>query len=327
MNGALRVADLFNPHNVAVLALDGVVPFDLGIACDVFGRVPGNPAPYVLQVCGERRKVRTRYMQLEVKHDLSALDAADTIIVPGIDEDFATASPKVIAALRRAAGRGARIASICSGAFVLAEAGLLDGRRATTHWIATDILAHRFPAIEVDPGALFVDEGQILTSAGVAAGIDLCLHMIRLDHGAALAADCARLAVVAPERHGGQAQFIVHAPPGSPSSLAPLLEWMAENTDVDQSLEALSKRAGMSARTLIRRFREQTGTTPLQWSSLARVRRVQSLLETTNMALEQIAHEVGFGSISTLRQRFQDVVGVSPLAYRRQFQDKALRAA
>lgn len=321
------MADVLTAHKVAVLALDGVVPFDLGIACDLFGRAPGDPPPYAVQVCGERRMVRTRYMRLEAPHDLRPLDQAETIIVPGIDEDAAPPSSKVLDALRRAAGRGARIASICSGAFVLAQAGLLDGRRATTHWIAADRLARLFPSVEVDPSVLYVDEGQILTSAGVAAGVDLCLHMIRRDHGAALAAECARLAVVAPERHGGQAQFIVHAPPTSPSSLAPLLDWMAENVHVDQSLELLAARAGMSVRTLIRRFREQTGCTPLRWTTLARVRQAQWALEATDRSVEQIAQDVGFGSPSTLRQRFQEVVGVSPTTYRRQFQDKALKAA
>ena len=306
------------PHRVAVLALDSVVPFDLGIACDMFGMAPGEPRPYAVSVCGERRRVRTRYMSLALEHGLAALAEAQTVVVPGVDPQIEV-RPAVLDALRRAAARGARVASICTGAYVLAAAGLLDGRRAATHWRFAEALAQRFPAVEVDAAALFVDEGAILTSAGVAAGADLCLHMIRLDHGAAYAAQCARNAVLAPERHGGQAQFLVHAPPASPASLAPLLAWMEANTGADQSLEALAARAGMSVRTLVRRFREQTGVTPLRWTTLARVRQVQAALETTDRSVEQIAHAVGFGSPSNLRQRFAETVGVSPAAYRRQF--------
>lgn len=314
------------PHIVAVLALDGVVAFDLGIACDTFGFAPGDPQPYEVRVCGETRRVRSRHMDLQLRHGLEALDTADTIIVPGVPPPRAP-FPRTLAALRRAAERGARVTSICTGAFVLAAAGLLDGRRAATHWAAAADLARLHPRVEVDPSVLFVDEGRILTSAGVAAGVDLCLHMIRRDHGAAYAAECARYAVVAPERHGGQAQFVVHAPPSSPASLAPLLDWMAAHLDADQSLEALAERAGMSVRTFLRRFREQTGVTPLRWTTLARVRRVQSLLETTQTPVERIAWETGFGSPSHLRLKFSEIVGVSPAAYRRQFNGAAHGAA
>ena len=314
------------PHIVAVLALEGWVAFDLGIAVDMFAFAPGEPRPYEVRVCGETRRVRSRQMDLQVPHGLEALEAADTIIVPGVPPETPR-SARVLAALRRAAERGARVTSICTGAFVLAEAGLLDGKRATTHWGSTALLAARFPQVEVDPAVLYVDEGRILTSAGVAAGADLCLHMIRRDHGAALAAACARGAVLPLERHGGQAQFISHAPPSSPSSLAPLLAWMAENLAADQSLEALADRAGLSVRTLLRRFREQTGETPLRWTTLARVRRVQALLETTNRPVELLAHDAGFGSVSQLRARFAEIVGVSPAAYRRQFNREPLDRA
>ncbi|HKU39900.1 MAG TPA: helix-turn-helix domain-containing protein, partial [Polyangiales bacterium] len=229
-------------------------------------------------------------------------------------------SSKLLGALRAAARRGARIASICSGAFILAAAGLLDGKRATTHWLAAAELARRYPAIEVDASVLYVDNGQILTSAGVAAGLDLCLHMIRSDHGAAFAADIARVAVMPLERAGGQSQFIAHEPPSPDgASLEPVLRWMEKNLHAPLTLQQIARRAGTSSRTLNRRFREQTSTTPLQWLLHARVRRAQRLLETTAHSVESIAAAVRFGSASTLRDHFQRVVVASPRDYRRAF--------
>ena len=312
-------------HVVAALALHGVVPFDLAIACDVFGRAvpPGVDPPYDVRVCGEARVVRSGCFDLRVRFGLDALADADTVVVPGIEDITAPVPARAIAALQAAAGRGARIASICSGAFVLAASGLLDGRRATTHWLAARELAARYPRVRVDANVLFVDNGQVLTSAGAAAGLDLCLHLVRRDLGAAAAADAARLAVMPLEREGGQAQFITHAPPSSGASLEPLLTWLAENMHRQVDLYEMARQTATSSRTLSRRFREQTGTTPLQWLQTARVRRAQSLLETTELSIEQVATEVGFATATTFRDRFFRTVGLSPTAYRKSFGAKS----
>jgi transcriptional regulator GlxA family with amidase domain len=309
---------------VAVLMPDRVVSFDLAIACAVFGRTaPGEAARYRLHVCGETETVRSDHFSVVAPSGLSRVAQASTVIVPGIDDLDAPVSPRLIKVLRAAAARGARIASICTGAFVLAAAGLLDGRRATTHWLATSALAARYPSIKVDPDVLFVDEGQILTSAGAAAGMDLCLHMLRLDHGAAVAANAARLAVTPLAREGGQAQFIVQPPPTSTESLAPLLEWLDRNLHRPMTVEAMAERASASLRTFSRRFRQQMGTTPLQWLLAARVRKAQSLLETTDMPVERVATLAGFESAPAFRDRFHRTVGVSPSAYRRSFGSRA----
>jgi transcriptional regulator GlxA family with amidase domain len=310
-------------HTVAVLALDGVIGFDLTTPLETFGRtrLPDGRSPYRLRVCAPSEEVDAGAFTIRAPWGLEALEEADTIIVPGVAAPAARRPPEVIAALRRAAEAGTRIASICVGAFVLAEAGLLDGRRATTHWAAAGLLADRYPAVEVDPDVLYVHDGQILTSAGAAAGLDLCLYMIRCDHGSAVAADAARLSVMALEREGGQAQFIVHEQPPTPrgSTLEPLLRWMEDNSARDLTLDEIAAHAGMSTRTLNRRFREQTGTTPLQWLHRARVRRAQHLLETTTHPVDRIAAQVGFGSPTAFRDRFKRVAGLSPNAYRRAF--------
>jgi transcriptional regulator GlxA family with amidase domain len=225
----------------------------------------------------------------------------------------------VLEALRAAARGGTRIASICVGAFTLAAAGLLDGLRATTHWAAAKELSNRYPDIDVDADVLFVDNGQVLTSAG-GAGLDLCLHIISQDHGSAVAPDAARVAVMPLERDGGQAQFIVYERPDADgSNLEPLLRWMEENAHRELTLEDIAARATMSTRTLNRRFREQTGTTPLRWLRRSRIRRAQYLLETTGHSIERIALQVGFGSPTSFRDRFKKLVGTNPSAYRRAF--------
>lgn len=318
-------------HIVAVLATHGVVPLDLAIPCGVFGHspVPGTKAHYEVLLCGEAKTLRSHFFKIIPPYGLEHVAKADTVVVPGIEDIDAPISPRVTAALRAAAKRGARIASICSGAFVLAAAGLLDGRRATTHWLAASVLASRYSAITVDPSVLFIDEGPVLTSAGAAAGLDLCLHLVRKDLGATAAADAARLAVMPLERHGGQAQFIKHAPPQSSASLAPLLRWIEENLHRSITVTDMAGRAATSQRTFNRRFRQQTGTTPLQWLLTARVRRAQSLLETTHESIERIAALAGFDSASTFRDRFRRAVGLSPSEYRRSFcgrRDSAGRA-
>lgn len=308
-------------HRVAILALDHVVSFDLAVPLEVFGwaRLEGDRPAYEVVVCGPGATVSTGAFDLQLRHGLDALADAHTVIVPGTREPLAPLDPRVGAALRDAAGRGARVASVCSGAFVLAAAGLLDGRRATTHWLGAADLAARYPAITVDPDVLYVDEGAIATSAGAAAGLDLCLHLVRRDFGAEVAARVARLSVMPLERAGGQAQFIEHAPPEPHESLEPLMRWMEARVDQELTLARIAAEGLMSQRTLSRRFREQAGTTPLQWLLRARVRQAQRLLETTDLDMASVAARVGFGSVSTFRDRFRRVLGVSPQGYRKAF--------
>ncbi|HEX4740686.1 MAG TPA: helix-turn-helix domain-containing protein [Caulobacteraceae bacterium] len=308
-------------HRVAILALNDVSPGDLAIPWEVFSRAPdrdGSPA-YVVRVCAEAPEICAGAFRLRAPWTLAEAALADTVIVPGRSEAKAPIAETVLETIRAAHGRGARVASICSGAFVLAAAGLLDGRRATTHWLAAPALAAAYPSVRVDADVLFVDEGSVLTSAGASAGLDLCLHMIRRDHGQAVAAEAARLAVAPLDRAGGQAQFIRREPPASSASLAALLEWMATHLDERLTLEDLARWAAASPRTLSRRFRAQTGLSPLQWLLIARVRRAQELLETTSLPIEAVALRAGFESAGALRERFRRVFGVSPLAYRGTF--------
>ncbi|WP_433382166.1 GlxA family transcriptional regulator [Actinoplanes sp. CA-142083] len=311
-------------HRVVVLALDGVIPFDLATPIEVFGRLrlQGDVKAYDVRVCAPTPEVHAGQFTLRAPHGLEALEEADTIIVPGREEPADDVPEKVLISLRTAAARGTRIASICVGAFVLAATGLLDGRRATTHWLGASSFAAMFPKVDLDPAVLYVDEGQFLTSAGAAAGLDLCLHLIRTDHGSAVAADAARLSVMPLEREGGQAQFIVPEQPPAPrgSTMEPLLRWLGESAGRDLTLDEIAAHAGMSTRTLNRRFREHTGTTPLRWLHLARIRRAQHLLETTTQAVDRIGGAVGFGSPTAFRDRFKRVVGTSPQRYRQAFQ-------
>jgi transcriptional regulator GlxA family with amidase domain len=317
-----RSANGTRPHVVAVVAFDGVVLGDLSTACEVFGlarRKDGQPA-YDVRVCSESVDVLSTHVALRVPWRLSSLARADTVMVPGINDLNRPIPAAVLRAIRRAADRGARVASICTGAFVLAATGVLDGLRATTHWLAAGDLARRHPSINLDANVLYVDNGRVLTSAGAAAGFDLCLHMVRRDLGADIAASVARLAVMPLERAGGQAQFIEHAPPSqAPGAIRPLLTWMEQNLSRELPLPVLARRAAMSTRTLSRRFREQVGATPAAWLAHARVRRAQRLLETTNLAVEHVAVQAGFGSAAVMREHFGVVVGTNPLAYRRAF--------
>ncbi|MEV6426435.1 helix-turn-helix domain-containing protein [Nocardia sp. NPDC051463] len=310
-------------HTVAVLALDKVIPFDLSTPIEVFTRirVPDGRTPYRVRVCGATQTVDAGAFTLQPRWGMEALAGADTIILPGCSDPTAPIPPEVIDALKLAAHNGTRIASICSGAFILAATGLLDGHRATTHWLAAELLAARYPLIQVDPNVLYVDNGHILTSAGASAGIDLCLHLIRRDHGAAVAAAAARLSVMPLEREGGQAQYIVQdklpAPRGS--VLEPVLHWMEDNAARELTLDDIALHAGMSTRTLNRHFREQTGTTPIQWLHRTRIRHAQYLLEATAHPVDRIAGQVGFGSPTAFRDRFKRIVGTSPNAYRSAF--------
>lgn len=310
-------------HTVAVLALDRVIPFDLSTPIEVFTRTrsPDGRPGYQVRICAEHPEVDAGLFALRAPWGLDGLEDADTIIIPGTASPTDPLSPAVRHALKAAAASGTRIASICSGAFPLAAAGLLGGLRATTHWAAADLLATAYPDIEVEPGVLYVDNGQILTSAGASAGLDLCLHLIRRDYGSAVAADAARLSVMPLEREGGQAQFIVQPLPSAPrgSALEPLLIWLQTSLARDLTVADIAAHAGMSPRTLTRRFREQTGASPLQWLHRARVRHAQHLLETTDHTVERIGAQVGFASSTAFRDRFKRVTGVSPHTYRRTF--------
>jgi len=314
-------------HRVVTLVFDRVPPFELGVACEVFG-LPrpeiADPWPYSHRVCSpDAPLVRTAAgFTLGGVESLSVLERADTIIVPawpGLDER--APDPPVAAALRRAHRRGARLLTVCSGAFALAHAGLLDGRRATTHWMYAERLARRFPAVKVDPDVLYVDEGSILTSAGTAAGIDLCLHVMRCDHGAAIANAVARRMVVPPHRDGGQAQFVEAAviDDDGADPLAATLDWALEHLDGPLPVDALARRALMSPRTFARRFRAAAGTTPLQWVLRQRLLRAQQLLETTDLPVDVIAHRCGFGSAAVLRVHFRRSLDTNPVSYRRTF--------
>ncbi|MFC8296470.1 GlxA family transcriptional regulator [Micromonospora orduensis] len=309
-------------HTVAVLALDSVVPFDLATPMEVFQRtrLPDGRAGYRVLVCAATPTVAAGAFSMAVPWGLDVLVDADTVVVPGVSDPAAATPSAVLDALRAAAANGARIASICGGAFTLAATGLLDGHRATTHWLATGQLAAQHPRIQVDPNVLYVDNGQFLTSAGAAAGLDLCLHLVRRDHGAAVAADAARLSVMPLERAGGQAQFITHAPPAPEgATLEPLLAWMRANTRRELTLADIARHAGVSTRTLNRHFRDQTGTTPLRWLHRVRVHQAQHLLETTAQPVDRVATQVGFGSTTAFRDRFKRITGTSPQAYRRSF--------
>ncbi len=312
-------------HTVAAVVPDGAPMFEVGVVCEVFGLKRSELADpwYDLLLCGVGgTSVRTQAgFVLEAPHPLTALRTADTVVVcPGDDR---AADPELLAELRAAHRRGARIASICTGAFTLAEAGLLDGRRATTHWMHAADLANRYPQIEVQPDVLYVEDGGIYTSAGTASGVDLCLHLVRLDHGAEVANALARRMVVPPHRDGGQAQYVqAPLPRHHDDGIGPLLDWALEHLADPLSLDDLAQRGNMSTRTLARRFHDATGNTPLQWLHLQRIRRVQQLLESTDLPIEQVASRSGFGTAANLRQHFARTVGVSPQRYRRTFRGR-----
>ena len=256
---------------------------------------------------------------IDVERGLDAAADADLVCVPAMRRDHVVPGP-VIEALQAAHDRGARLLSVCSGAFMLGEAGLLDGRRCTTHWRHTRELADRFPLARVVPEVLYVDDGQVITSAGTAAGLDACLHLWREEYGAAIAGAVARRMVVPPQRDGGQAQYIVRAVPEcNAETLGPLLAWISENLGEDLGVERLARESHMSARTFARRFRDETGTTPHAWVTRQRVIAAEELLEQSSQSIDWIAAEVGFGNAATLRHHFGKVRGVSPQQYRRQF--------
>jgi AraC family transcriptional activator FtrA len=316
-------------HRVVALCLDGVVALDLAGPAHAFTTASrrGDGALYEFTTCspnGGELSTATGF-GIVPEHDLTALTRAQTVLVPAWAGVFDPAPEEALEALRDASRRGARVFSVCTGAFVLAQAGLLDGRRATTHWAFADELAARFPAIEVDAAALYVDEGEVMTSAGVSAGLDLALHVIRTDFGAAVGAEVARRMVAPPHREGGQAQFIARsvdasdAPGGPQPSLEPTRHWAVERLAEPLDVAAMARHAAVSPRTFARRFREETGTTPLQWLLSQRVLEARRLLEETDLPVDEIAWRSGFGTAASLRDHFRRATATSPTAYRRSF--------
>ncbi|MEH0934408.1 GlxA family transcriptional regulator [Micromonospora psammae] len=314
-------------RSVAVLALDQVAPFELGVLAEVFGtdRTDDGFPAYRFQVCSpDGRPVRTSSgFDLAPHADLAPLEEADLVAVPAHQSSGATPAC-VLDALRRAAERGAYLFSVCSGAFILGEAGLLDGRECTTHWRYVDELQRRHPAARVRCNSLYVQDGRLLTSAGTAAGIDASLHLVRQAHGSATATRLARRMVVPPHRDGGQSQYVEAPIPKAPEAptLEPVLEWLMGHLDRPTTVDELAARAGMSARTFARRFRAETGTTPHDWLTNQRVLLARRLLEETRLSVDTVADRAGFGDAAVLRHHFTRRVGTTPHAYRTTFHDR-----
>ncbi|WP_419996511.1 GlxA family transcriptional regulator [Streptomyces boninensis] len=312
-------------HRIVALVQPPQATFELALAAEVFGVTRSDRPRYDFRVCAEHPgPVPTLAgYDMHVTHGLDALDDADTVILPGKHRPADPASPTVLAALRAAHRRGARLAAICSGAFLLAEAGLLDGRRAATHWRHAAELARLAPAAEVDIDVLYVDDGSIATSAGSAAGIDLCLSLVRRDHGAAYAAMVARNMVVPPQREGGQLQYADRPPDaGDAGSLGPVLEWAESRLAEPIGVAELAARAGLSQRTLARRFEEELRTSPGRWLLARRVAAARALLEQTDLPVEAVAVRCGLHSAVNLRRRFHQALRTTPGAYRRAFRTR-----
>ncbi|MFI5974099.1 GlxA family transcriptional regulator [Streptomyces sp. NPDC051452] len=311
--------------NVAAVLLDGVHPFELGVVCEVFGidrSDEGLPVYDFAVVSAEGPDLATHCgFTVSTPHGLERLEEADLIAVPAGETYTERAYPEeLLAALRRAVDRGARVLSVCSGVFVLAAAGLLDGRRCTVHWHDADQLARRYPRLRVEPDVLYVDEDPVITSAGTAAGIDACLHLVRKEQGPEVANKIARRMVVPPHRDGGQAQYIERPlPRASCDTVGDVLAWMEAHLDQEVTVEQLAARALMSPRTFARRFQQETGTTPYRWILRQRVLLAQELLERTDETMDAIAWRAGFGTAAALRHQFVRALGTTPNAYRRAF--------
>jgi transcriptional regulator GlxA family with amidase domain len=308
-------------HRVAVLVLEGAKPLDVGIPAQVFTHRASMP--YEVRVCGAAAGLVTGGdgLAYHVAEGLEALATADTVFIPGYREPAREDPPSaVVEALLEAHARGARLAAISTGAFALAATGLLDGRRATTHWHYTRVMQEKYPLVRVDENVLFVDEGQVLTSAGAASGVDLCLHLVRRDHGVGLSNQVARRLVAAPYRSGGQAQFVPRSVPEPLGEFfAATRHWALERLETHLTVDELARHARVSTRTFSRRFVEDTGYTPMQWVLRARIDLARELLERSELGVEQIAHQVGLGSGANLRLHFHRVLGTSPSEYRHAF--------
>jgi transcriptional regulator GlxA family with amidase domain len=325
----MHPAQEFRPHRVVVLALDGLLPFELGIPHRIFGgpRDEAGRRLYEVVTCSVRPPgpVRTDAdFAIEVAHGPEALATADTVIVPASYElgpvyEEGRLTDELAAALARVRP-GTRLASICTGVYVLAATGRLDGRPATTHWADCEHFQRLFPRVDLDPDVLFVDDGDVLTSAGVAAGIDLCLHMVRRDHGTEVANEVARRTVVPPHRDGGQAQYI-HRPVPDPqlSTTTTARTWALGRLHEPIQLRDMAEQEAMSVRTFTRRFREETGVSPGQWLTQQRIERARRLLESTDLSVDRVARDAGFGTAQSMRQHLQAALGVTPTAYRRTF--------
>lgn len=320
------------PVLVAVLAFDGISLFHLSVPGLVFGiePPPRGLSAYAMTHCAEKPgEVGTSQgISINVPRGLETMRKAEIVIVPSWTEPEAAASPLIVDALLKAHRRGAQIVGLCLGAFVLGDAGLLDGRQATTHWAARDVFARRFPAADFRPEVLYVEDDNIVTSAGTAAAIDCCLNLVRQRDGADVANRVARMLVTPPHRQGGQAQFIEQPVPELPSEsrLPGVLEWALEHLAEPLSVDVLADAAHMSRRNFTRRFREATGTTVARWVVNARLARAQQLLETTDLPVERIATEVGFRAALSLRQNFSELFGTTPSAYRRTFSSRPFAA-
>src|SRR5689334_4313471 len=308
-------------ERVVVLALDGVYPFELGIPSRIFGAADGRYEVLTCTVDGRPVRCNADF-SVTVEHGPEALGTADTVVIPAMDPAAVTAElPAEVTAALAAIRPGTRIVSICTGAFVLAAAGLLDGRPATTHWRFADDLRALHPEVRLDENVLFVDDGDVLTSAGLAAGIDLCLHIIRSDHGTQVANAVARYCVVPPWREGGQAQFIDHqVPPLDHYSTAPTREWALRHLDEELTVPRMARHANMSARTFNRRFREETGESPGAWIRSRRVDRARELLESRDMPIDEVARLSGLGTGGNLRHHLRRGIGMSPSSYRKVYQ-------
>ncbi|MDI3407910.1 GlxA family transcriptional regulator [Streptomyces cavernicola] len=322
------------PHRVVVLALDGLLPFELGIPHRIFNRAKSADRTrlYETVTCSVRPPgpVRTDSdFSVLVEHGPEALAAADTVVIPASHElgpvyEEGRLTDELAAALAHIRP-GTRLVAICTGGYVLAAAGHLDGRRATTHWSSAEHFQQTFPAIEVDADVLFIDDGDVLTSAGVAAGIDLCLHIVRRDHGTAVANEVARRTVVPPHRDGGQAQYIQRpVPEPQLATTTAARAWALGRLHEPIHLRDMAEQESMSVRTFTRRFREEVGVSPGQWLTRQRIERARHLLESTELSMDQIAHDAGFGTAQSMRQHLQSALGVTPTAYRRTFRDRAV---
>jgi transcriptional regulator GlxA family with amidase domain len=312
-------------HTIAVIAYDGISPFHLSVPCIVFGddllRL-GAPR-YELRVCAERTGTVSTLsgFSIQVAHDLSALERADTVIIPSWSSPDAQPSTALLAALQQAHARGARVVGLCLGTFVLAQAGLLKGRSASTHWAWADDFAKDHPDVKLDRQALYTDDGNITTSAGTAAAIDCCLHLIRVDHGAEIANRVARRLVVAPHRHGNQSQYIEMplSETERPDAVSAALDWAMANLNEPINVEQLAQKAHMSTRNFSRHFKRKTGATVVQWLLHQRLAVAQRLLERGDGSIDQVAETAGFGSTVSFRLQFTRMFSISPASYRKQF--------